>query len=897
MAPFKFGRKLHQVEKSLNASPKKGADPTLPSNNNSNNFNNASPSQFNNASPNNFKADQFQQQQQRYQNQQMYSPNIYPQQHQQQMFSNYQYQQHNPQQYSFQQVVDSNQPQNPRLYPTPPPSQQRNVSGAATTLAPQLKEYTPWNRIKLQNSPFPRYRHVASGSESKDNNIYVVGGLHDQSVYGDTWIITSQNDCKQFTSKSIEIGENTPPPRVGHAATLCGNAYVIFGGDTHKVNKEGLMDDDLYLFNINSFKWTIPHPVGPRPLGRYGHKISIIATSAMKTKLYLFGGQFDDTYFNDLAVFDLSSFRRENSHWEFIKSKGFIPPPLTNHTMVSYDYQLWVFGGDTQHGLVNDVFRFNSNDNEWSRLETTGSKPPPMQEHSAIVYKNLMCVIGGKDEHDLYLNSVYFLNFDTLIWTHFPVFKSGILQGRSGHSITLMNSDKLLVMGGDKYDYAKPGDIDLHTAETDQGEGTILYTFDLSRLNKICPGIFDSELESTDEINQANKHVVVSDPSTPPVNRNISNLNNDNNVEYNQQATILTPYQGNKVESPIVADISIFSSQTPLTDDIEKSTDSLITDRLTTLDKEVVNQETNEKVQEIYEKKVSPLKMNESLSENVEKIDKSIEKTNTLSSTSLEPSHIDVSDDFIDIAIIANSPTKETIKSGNNTEVLDAVETEVLQKTPLQFSNHDLKEEECTRTVEKTINDSSELYGITPVSRINDKSVFEQLRKQVEEIKHATEDTAREASDHIKELEKENNTLKAELAKPSTIDLELTKVRSDYDILEDRVHQLEELLDAKFLDASHLNDIIREQNSKLESLENNGLLQTKLEELQVKYETVVHENEIMKDKYKESNDNEFTQNIGNYSLKLDQLLGEWKQNRLMKYVPSSRSMDVVKTTD
>ncbi|SJM83634.1 related to Kelch repeat-containing protein 1 [Zygosaccharomyces bailii] len=422
-----------------------------------------------------------------------------------------------------------------RVFPTPSPAQQRNASGASTSLG-QQKEFTPWNRIKLQNSPFPRYRHVASANCSEDNRLYVIGGLHDQSVYGDTWVISSNESGTQFQSKTVDISETTPPPRVGHAATLCGNAFVLFGGDTHKVNSEGLMDDDLYLFNINSYKWTIPHPIGPRPLGRYGHKISIVAANQMKTKLYLFGGQFDDTYFNDLAVFDLSSFRRPDSHWEFLKPTTFVPPPLTNHTMISYEGQLWVFGGDTLQGLINQVFRYDVASNDWSILETTGSKPPPMQEHAAVLYKHLMVVVGGKDEHDAYLNSVYFLNLKTQEWFKLPVYKAGIPQGRSGHSLTLMKNDKLLIMGGDKFDYARPGEYDLNTSNTDMGKGTLLYTLDLSHLEDMCPGV----LKVTD------KNGVSYVPATPPVNP----MQQQGKLAQPQQPNILTPYSQEGQHTP-----------------------------------------------------------------------------------------------------------------------------------------------------------------------------------------------------------------------------------------------------------------------------------------------------------------------------------------------------------
>ncbi|CCH60446.1 hypothetical protein TBLA_0C06530 [Henningerozyma blattae CBS 6284] len=473
--------------------------------------------------------------------------------------------------------------------PSRPSTGQRNLSSVSQTIhgvstnPNNLNEYTPWCRYKLHNSPFPRYRHVASSVVSSDNKVFVIGGLHDQSVYGDTWIIsentininspatmhtptstTSTTSNISFSSKTVEITEYTPPPRVGHASTLCGNAFVIFGGDTHKTNKDGLMDDDIYLFNINSYKWTIPQPVGPRPLGRYGHKISIIATSQMKTKLYVFGGQFDDSYFNDLCVYDLSSFRKPESHWEFLKPKSFIPPPLTNHTMVSYDYKLWVFGGDTQQGLINQLFMFDPVINDWRVVETTGEKPPPVQEHAAVMFNDLMCIMGGKDEQDVYLNSVYFLNLKSLKWFKFNDYKLNIPQGRSGHSITLLKNNRLLIMGGDKFDYARLDESDLQTSDVDMGKGTILYTLDLSRLEIECPGIFSTDkdaitesttstitpINSTPTVNLSNKNLITP-VSTPQLSNDSSNLIKSNDLQNNRyekftgptpNINILTPY-------------------------------------------------------------------------------------------------------------------------------------------------------------------------------------------------------------------------------------------------------------------------------------------------------------------------------------------------------------------
>ncbi|CDO94773.1 unnamed protein product [Kluyveromyces dobzhanskii CBS 2104] len=403
------------------------------------------------------------------------------------------------------------------------PVEQRSTSTQSNL---QQQVFTPWNRIRLKQSPFPRYRHVASAYATEQGELFVIGGLHDQSVYGDTWIIKSLENATSFDSFTVPIADATPPPRVGHASTLCGNAFVIFGGDTHKVNEAGLMDDDIYLFNINSHKWTIPSPQGPRPLGRYGHKISIVAANQMKTKLYVFGGQFDDTYFNDLAVFDLSSFRRPDSHWEFIKPATFIPPPLTNHTMISFDHKLWVFGGDTPQGLTNELFIFDPAVNDWSVAQTTGTIPPPLQEHATVIYRDLMCVFGGKDSQDNYSNAVYFLNLKSLKWFKLPTFNNMIPRARSGHSLTLLPNSKILVMGGDKFDYAFANSTDLRTSDTDMGAGTIVYTLDLTKLNELCPGIFQTNgIDSLDNF------------STPQP-RSAARFEDMKN---NKQASILSP--------------------------------------------------------------------------------------------------------------------------------------------------------------------------------------------------------------------------------------------------------------------------------------------------------------------------------------------------------------------
>lgn len=358
---------------------------------------------------------------------------------------------------------------------------------------PQDQVPSPWSQSKLLISPFPRYRHAASNYANDKNEVLVMGGLHNTSVYGDTWIIKpTDNAATNFQSFQLDIYDNSPAPRVGHASTLCGNAYVIFGGDT-VTNDQGEIDNDLYLFNMNSHTWTIPKPVGEKPCGRYGHSIGVIAITNFDSKLYLYGGQLDDIVYDDLIVFNLSSFRRPDVHWQWIKPDpaSIRPPPLTNHTMDVYDNKLWIFGGSNGSQLSNSLYSFDPITNSWENVHTFGAVPKPIEEHSSVIYKDLLIVYGGKDYQGEASSDMYFLNLITKTWfKYIPTIKNSALEplGKYGHSLTLLKNDKLLVCGGHLPDYANPGD-NFQVSNEDQGVGTILQVFDLSDLEKLVPGL------------------------------------------------------------------------------------------------------------------------------------------------------------------------------------------------------------------------------------------------------------------------------------------------------------------------------------------------------------------------------------------------------------------------
>ncbi|CAL5378806.1 unnamed protein product [Camellia sinensis] len=212
-------------------------------------------------------------------------------------------------------------------------------------------------------------------------------------------------------------------------------------------------DKDVILEGLGSVnvydQWVAPSEFGPRPKARYEHGAAII-----DDKMYIFGGNHNGRYLNDLQVLDLRSWswsRLEiKTAADSLESPSLVPvPPCAGHSLIPWRTdKLLSIGGHTKDASETmQVKVFDLRTYTWSTLKTYG-KPPVSRGGQSVTLVGLSLVIfGGQDAKRSLLNDLHILDLETLTWDEIDAV--GMPPSpRSDHAAAVHAERYLLIFGG-----------------------------------------------------------------------------------------------------------------------------------------------------------------------------------------------------------------------------------------------------------------------------------------------------------------------------------------------------------------------------------------------------------------------------------------------------------------
>ena len=147
------------------------------------------------------------------------------------------------------------------------------------------------------------------------------------------------------------------------------------------------------------YRWTKIGYKGAAPARREGH-----TSVAVEDYIITFGGCYlDKKCFNDLFVFNT----RTNS-WVVPKVSGMPPLEREGHTSTMVGPLMYVYGGSSEVGYLDDVYALNVNPGlpgsgeelpmAWGHIDVSGPQPVGREGHSACSVRCSHIYFGGYTE-------------------------------------------------------------------------------------------------------------------------------------------------------------------------------------------------------------------------------------------------------------------------------------------------------------------------------------------------------------------------------------------------------------------------------------------------------------------------------------------------------------------
>ncbi|KAG9041015.1 Negative regulator of mitotic exit [Tulasnella sp. UAMH 9824] len=305
-------------------------------------------------------------------------------------------------------------------------------------IQPRSTLIRPLGPLTQSPLPFPRCRYSLPPISTDSGELFLFGGLVNQQIRNDLYSFSTSD----FSVALIETKGQIPPPRFGHASALVSNLLIVWGGDTERSPDERV-DDALYLLNVGTREWKRVTTSGRAPQGRYGHAVTMRGN-----RVFVFGGQVDEEFFNDLWSFDLESLKTR-PRWELHTPapRSEVPRPRAGHICVTYSDKIYMFGGTDGRSRFSDTWCFDVPSRTWRELPCIGFIPAPRDGHAAALVDDVIYIFGGRGVDGKDLDDLAAFKVSHSRWYNFGDMGPSP-NARSDHAMAASGSRVFVLKGG-----------------------------------------------------------------------------------------------------------------------------------------------------------------------------------------------------------------------------------------------------------------------------------------------------------------------------------------------------------------------------------------------------------------------------------------------------------------
>ncbi|CAH1444208.1 unnamed protein product [Lactuca virosa] len=237
------------------------------------------------------------------------------------------------------------------------------------------------------------------------------------------------------------VSGTRPKPRYEHAAAVIDDKMYVFGG-----NHNGRYLNDLQTLNLRNWTWSKVEvkpnseaPVIVTPCA--GH--SLIPWEGNKL-ISIAGHSKDPSEVVNVKAFDL-----QTNTWSTMKTYGKPPVSRGGQSVTVVGGTLVIFGGqDANRTLLNDLHILDLETMTWDEIDTIGVSPSPRSDHAAAVHAERYLLIFGGGTHATCFNDLHVLDLKTMEWSR-PSQQGEIPSPRAGHAGVTVGESWFIVGGGD----------------------------------------------------------------------------------------------------------------------------------------------------------------------------------------------------------------------------------------------------------------------------------------------------------------------------------------------------------------------------------------------------------------------------------------------------------------